>query len=69
MLEKHRNGIWAKQLNLDYSDKYGEMLPHDWLNIIDKSNNVHIEKTQNDHILYHCKPGDVSVNIVFFLIF
>ncbi|ERL90611.1 hypothetical protein D910_07958 [Dendroctonus ponderosae] len=58
MLEKHANGIWAKQLTLDYSDKYGEMLPHDWLSIIDKSNNVHIEKTAKDHILYHCKLGD-----------
>ncbi|XP_019769660.2 tudor domain-containing protein 7B isoform X1 [Dendroctonus ponderosae] len=64
MLEKHANGIWAKQLTLDYSDKYGEMLPHDWLSIIDKSNNVHIEKTAKDHILYHCKLGDPNSVVI-----
>ncbi|KAF7287644.1 hypothetical protein GWI33_005992 [Rhynchophorus ferrugineus] len=58
MLEKHNFGIWAWQLKLDYSDKYNEMLPDDWIKIIDSSPCVQIEKRSNDYIMYHCIPGN-----------
>ncbi|KAJ8916640.1 hypothetical protein NQ315_000285 [Exocentrus adspersus] len=59
MLEKHHHGIWAWQLQLDYVDKYNEQLPADWLKIIDSSPCIQVEKCLEDHVLRHCKPGDV----------
>ncbi|KAL1502595.1 hypothetical protein ABEB36_007716 [Hypothenemus hampei] len=58
MLEKHRNGIWAWQLSLDYLDKYNETLPDNYIQVIDASPCVQIEKIADQYILYHCQPGD-----------
>lgn len=58
MLEKHTRGVWAWQLKLDYTDKYNEVLPDDWIKIIDRSSSVEIDKMgSEDYILYHCAPG------------
>ncbi|XP_060532697.1 tudor domain-containing protein 7A-like isoform X2 [Cylas formicarius] len=57
ILEKHNNGIWAKQLKLDYADRYKEQLPDDWLQIVDSSPLVQIEAVSDDHILQYCKSG------------
>lgn len=56
-------GIWDWQLKLDYTDKYNEELPKDWLKIIDKSPSVQLEKYMDNYVVRHCKPGDVSINL------
>lgn len=68
MLEKHNHGIWAWQLKLDYADKFNEVLSDDWLQIIDSSPRVQIEKMSEDYILYHCQPGDVRIQNSCFLL-
>nr|CAI5823977.1 unnamed protein product [Callosobruchus analis] len=58
MLEKHNNGIWVWQLQEDYTDKYNEQLPTDWLKIIDSSPCIQVEKFQDSHVIKHCRPED-----------
>nr|CAH7723418.1 unnamed protein product [Callosobruchus chinensis] len=58
MLEKHKNGVWMWQLQEDYTDKYKEQLPMDWLKIIDSSPCIQVEKVQDSHVIKHCKPED-----------
>ncbi|CAH1996525.1 unnamed protein product [Acanthoscelides obtectus] len=58
MLEKHNNGIWVWQLQEDYTDKYNEQLPSDWLKIIDSSPGIQVEKFQSSYIIKHCRPED-----------
>ncbi|XP_049824548.1 dentin sialophosphoprotein-like [Aethina tumida] len=58
MVEEHQHGVWAWQLELDYSDMYGEVLPSDWLEVVDGSPSIQLEKYGDKYILRHCKPGD-----------
>lgn len=60
MLEKHSNCLWVSQLELDYTDKFHEQLPVDWLKIIDSSPCIQVEKLLDNYVIKHCKPGEVS---------
>ncbi|XP_072387591.1 tudor domain-containing protein 7-like isoform X1 [Diabrotica undecimpunctata] len=59
MLKKHNSGIWGWQLQLDYSQRYNEQLPQDWMKIVDRSPFIHVQKIVNDYTLKYCRPEDV----------
>ncbi|XP_057667390.1 tudor domain-containing protein 7 isoform X1 [Diorhabda carinulata] len=59
MLEKHTGGLWEWQVRQDYTEKYNEQLPADWLKIIDSSPCIHVQKVVNTYTLKHCKPEEV----------
>ncbi|XP_044261452.1 tudor domain-containing protein 7-like isoform X2 [Tribolium madens] len=69
MLEKHNNAVWMWQIEADYRDRFNEQLPPDWLQIIDNSPFVSIEKYHGRFVLQHCNPDnkgkklDISLNI------
>lgn len=58
MLEKHTGGLWEWQVQQDYTEKYNEQLPADWLKIIDSSPCIHVQKVVNTYTLKHCKPEE-----------
>ncbi|XP_973071.2 tudor domain-containing protein 7 isoform X1 [Tribolium castaneum] len=59
MLEKHNNAVWMWQIEADYRDRFNEQLPPDWLQVIDNSPFVSIEKCHGGCVLKHCNPDDV----------
>lgn len=61
MLEKHQSAVWKWQIEADYTDKYNEQLPTDWLQVIDSSPYVSIEKCTGGYVLKYCNPHDVSI--------
>lgn len=59
MIEQHSNGIWNEQLERLYADKYKEMLPINWLKIIENSPVISVQQASKTlHLLTYCKPGD-----------
>uniref|UniRef100_A0A6P7FEB4 Tudor domain-containing protein 7-like isoform X2 n=1 Tax=Diabrotica virgifera virgifera TaxID=50390 RepID=A0A6P7FEB4_DIAVI len=67
MLKKHNSGIWEWQLQLDYSQRYNEQLPEDWLKIVDRSPFIHVQKIVNNYTLKYCRPEDVFQKGIVFM--
>lgn len=68
ILEKHFHGIWSWQLEADYIDRFHEQLPKNWLEIVDISPCISVERCLDDkYVLRFCKPEEVIYFINFLL--
>lgn len=62
MVEKHYHGIWDWQLEANYVDDFREQLPSNWLEIVDTSPSISVERClENKFVLRYCQPGEVRL--------
>nr|XP_022902802.1 tudor domain-containing protein 7 isoform X1 [Onthophagus taurus] len=60
LVKKHYHGIWNSQIELDYTDLYKEALPLNWVEVVDKSPMICVEKvSETRYVLRCCKPEDM----------
>lgn len=60
MIELHTNGIWNDQLERLYADKYKEILPSNWLKIIENCPVISVQQaSMTRHLLTYCRPEDL----------
>lgn len=65
ILEKHFHGIWSWQLEADYVDRFHEQLPTNWLEIVDMSPCISVERCLDDkYVLRFCKPEEVKSSLI-----
>ncbi|XP_017780173.1 PREDICTED: tudor domain-containing protein 7B isoform X2 [Nicrophorus vespilloides] len=58
LVMKHYHGIWSWQLEADYKDQYNELLPLNWLEVIDSSQTISVEAFGDKYVLRYCNPED-----------